>query len=257
MLSLILSLLVAAAPKASLSELEFCDNPLAPAWKQSLVYPGQVFSVRYQLHHLQSLGKEATLGFVLLSSSGEKVLDSSIPMSSLPQGKSTNASYVSIQLPHSVPAGELQMVMQATGNGQKLEQKKALQVKPTQLGFAMCSVTYDAEGKVPASLNRLTVFQTVQIHFSLTGVGVDKNFTKIRAQMQVLNEAGETMETIKLPESQQPALPIPGEKTAVQGGRFHLSIDLPGKYRVKLRIEDLNTWDVASKELALQFLPPE
>jgi hypothetical protein len=43
MLSLILSLLVVATPEASLSELEFCDNPLAPAWKQSSVYPAKSF----------------------------------------------------------------------------------------------------------------------------------------------------------------------------------------------------------------------
>jgi len=257
MSSFILMLLVAVGPKPHFAELEFCDNPLAPAWKQTTVYPGQVFSVRYRLHHPTALGKEMTLGFAILNAAGERIVHSTIPVASLPVTKNVLSSYITVQLPHSLPAGEYRMVLHAAGESHKLEQQKTLTAKPIQLCFSMCSATYDVEGKVPASLHRLTVFQTVQIHFTVAGVGVEKNYTNIRAQCEIIDETGKVLETIKLPENPSPALPMPGEKTAVQGGRFHISINLPGKYRVKLRVEDLNTWDVATKEIAFHFHEPE
>lgn len=257
MSSFILMLLMAAGPKSHFAELEFCDNPLAPAWRETTVYPGQIFSVRYRLHHPTALGPEMSLGFAVQSASGERILHSSIPVATLPVTKNVLSSYLSVQLPHSLPAGEYHMVLYAAGGSQKLEKQKAMTIKPAQLCFSMCSVTYDLEGKVPVSLHRLTVFQTVQVHFTVAGVGVEKNYTKIRAQCEIVDETGKVLETIKLPEHPSPALPMPGEKTAVQGGRFHISINLPGKYRVKLRVDDLNTWDVTTKEIALQFHEPE
>jgi hypothetical protein len=255
MLSLVLAMLMSDVNTAG--SLQLCDNPLSTPWKECIVYPGHQFVARYQLPPLTQFGAELAMSFTITSPNGEEVLRSDMPRQDVKADLANAVYFVPVQLPFHLTAGEYLFTLKANGSDKKLELKKTLHVKPGKLAFVQTNLTYDLEGKVPVSPQRMTVLQTVQIHFSVNGVGVEKNTSNIQAECEVRSETGEVLQTIKLPESPQPALTVPGEKTVLRGGRFNVTVNLPGKYRLRIKIVDMTTWDAVMKEFAVQYHLPE
>lgn len=257
MMTLVLACLMSNSAKLNGAELQLCDNVLSVPWKENTVYPGQMFAARYRLPPPEQFGRELTMSFSVTSSSGQQVLHTTMPKQSVKPGNPQSLFFVMVQLPQHLEAGDYQFCLSATGSDKKLELKESLHVKPNKLAFVATNMTYDVEGKVPVSPNRLTVTQTIQLKFSVNGVGTEKNTSKIQAECEIRNEAGEVLQLIKLPEDTQPALPVPGEKTVVRSGHFNIMMIVPGKYRLKVKVMDMITWDAVTKEFAVQYHLPE
>lgn len=257
MMTLVLACLMSNSAKLYGAELQLCDNVLAMPWKENIVYPGQTFAARYRLPPPEQLGQELTMSYSVISATGQQVMRMEMPKQHVKPGNPQSVFFVMVQLPQHLEAGDYQLCLLANGSDKKLELKQPLHVKPNKLAFVATNMTYDMEGKVPVSPNRLTVTQTFYLKYSVTGVGTEKNTSKIDAECEVRNEADQVVQVIKLPEDTQPALPVPGEKTVVRSGYFNFMMSVPGKYRLRVKVMDKITWDAVTKEFAVQYHLPE
>lgn len=243
-----------------LEGLQLSDSALAASWEHTKVVPGQIISVRFCIKHSQVLGENYSMDCELLNPHGQRVVHVNQPVKQMKSSTYTeNWQTFAIQTPTSLEPGDYQIAVTIQSPQCTVQPKErvTVTVTPMKLAFALCSFSYDPQGRIPAAPMHLQVMQPMLVRFAIVGLGVAENQVHYRCTLQVLNMDGELAFEINPPEARTQATLLPGQTTSGAGGYFTSVMTTPGKYRYRIKVIDMNTWDAASKEIPVQFHAPQ
>jgi hypothetical protein len=255
----LLLVLEKGSQEPSIEAVQLCDNYHAQTWKSHDVMEGQIFSARYHIAHSTKLGSEFLLDVNWVDAQGKSLLHSSSKVKQLTGGEFPDFwSFFNLTAPALEP-GKYELIIKVISQDEtiKLESKQSLTMQPTKLGLFVCSLTTDMQGQSAALPQHLSLFQPVTMRLGICGLRVMDGKVQVRAKRQLLDSHGKVLEEITLPDHEEAALLVPGQKMGYSQVTFNITVNQPGEYRLKYIVEDLNTRDRFIKEIPVRFIAPD
>lgn len=243
----------------SLSVFELSDSALSARWTTNRVVPGQGITARYCIKQSQLLGTSYTMKCELLNTQGQRVLHVNQPIHQMRASFPTdNWQTFMMQLPTSLEPGNYRIAMhlQSPYCKVKLQEKQTITVEPMKLAFAHCAFSYDMPGRIAAAPQQLQILQPVLLRFAIVGLSIQEKQCHYRCTLEVLNAEGQPLYEVKLADAHPTATLLPGQSTSGGMGYFTNVMTTPGKYRYRIKVIDMVSWNVAVKEIAVEFHAP-
>jgi hypothetical protein len=188
--SVVLLLFTATAQaKLEIQDIKAVHGLFGPERKNLECLPGDQVFFRFMVNgvKLDADGKmDATVTVHLADADNKQLLDSKGPLQGvLALGGSSLLSDASVNFGDNIPAGDytLTVTVKDTLSKETASFTRKLTVRPMEFGIVAPRLSYDAEGKVPASPGGL-VGQVLHYRFKLIGFDTAKN-SKIDAEMKV------------------------------------------------------------------------